>query len=101
MALIEAIAAPLRRWIARHRQVFVLTGAGCSTASGIPDYRDERGEWKRRQPVMIQAFRTQEAVYRRYWARAYAGWPRFTAAAPKDAHRALGGWAGGGEAGPG
>ena len=82
----------LQRWIASHRRVFVLTGAGCSTASGIPDYRDENGEWKRRPPVMIQAFRTQEAVYRRYWARAHAGWPRFTAAAPGAAHHALAAW---------
>ena len=82
----------LRRWIADHRRVFVLTGAGCSTASGIPDYRDENGEWKRRPPVMILAFRTEDAVYRRYWARAYAGWRRFTAAAPGTAHRALAAW---------
>ena len=82
----------LTDWIARHRRVFALTGAGCSTASGIPDYRDEAGEWKRRPPVMIQAFRTSDAVYRRYWARAYAGWPRFTASAPGDAHRAFARW---------
>ena len=82
----------LRRWLARHERVFALTGAGCSTASGIPDYRDERGEWKRRPPVMIQAFRAQPAVYRRYWARAYAGWPRFTAAAPGATHRAFAAW---------
>jgi len=82
----------LRGWIARHRRIFVLTGAGCSTASGIPDYRDERGDWKRSPPVMIQAFRTQETTYRRYWARAYAGWPRFTAAKPGAAHCALAAW---------
>jgi NAD-dependent SIR2 family protein deacetylase len=82
----------LRRWISRHHRVFALTGAGCSTASGIPDYRDDRGEWKRRPPVMIQAFRTQDQVYRRYWARAYAGWPRLTAAAPNAAHRAFAAW---------
>ncbi len=82
----------MARWMARHQRVFALTGAGCSTASGIPDYRDEHGEWKRRPPVMIQAFRTQEAVYRRYWARAYAGWPRFTSAGPNDAHRAFALW---------
>ena len=82
----------LQRWIACHRRVFALTGAGCSTASGIPDYRDDLGEWKRRPPVMIQAFRTQDAVYRRYWARAYAGWPRLATASPNAAHRALAAW---------
>jgi hypothetical protein len=65
----------LHRWMASHRRVFALTGAGCSTASGIPDYRDDQGEWKRRPPVMIQAFRAEEAVYRRYWARAGAASP--------------------------
>jgi NAD-dependent SIR2 family protein deacetylase len=82
----------LRCWIARHRRVFALTGAGCSTASGIPDYRDDRGEWKRRPPVMIQAFRAEAAVYRRYWARAHAGWPRMTTAAPNAAHVAFADW---------
>ena len=92
MTASDAIDDRLPRWIARHRRVFALTGAGCSTASGIPDYRDDRGDWKRRPPVMIQAFRTQDAVYRRYWARAYAGWPRFIAAAPNAAHRAFAAW---------
>jgi len=88
----EAIDDRLQRWIGRHRRVFVLTGAGCSTASGIPDYRDDRGEWKRRPPIMIQALRTDAAVYRRYWARAYAGWPRLMAAAPNAAHHACATW---------
>jgi NAD-dependent SIR2 family protein deacetylase len=82
----------LQRWMAAHRRVFVLTGAGCSTASGIPDYRDENGEWKRRPPVMIQAFRDHDGVYHRYWARAYAGWLKFTAATPGEAHHALAAW---------
>ena len=60
MATFDAVDDRLHRWIARHRRVFALTGAGCSTASGIPDYRDDQGEWKRRPPVMIQAFRTQD-----------------------------------------
>jgi len=92
MAPGDATDGPLRRWIASHRRVFALTGAGCSTGSGIPDYRDDRGEWKRRPPVMIQALRGDEAVYRRYWARACAGWPRFSAAAPGAAHRAFAAW---------
>jgi NAD-dependent SIR2 family protein deacetylase len=82
----------LRQWMAGRQRVFVLTGAGCSTGSGIPDYRDDNGEWKRRPPVMILPFRTQDAVYRRYWARAFAGWPRFTAATPCAAHHALAAW---------
>ena len=65
MATLNALDDRLRDWIARHGRVFALTGAGCSTASGIPDYRDEDGAWKRRPPVMIQAFRTEEAVYQR------------------------------------
>jgi NAD-dependent SIR2 family protein deacetylase len=92
MATSDALDERLRDWIARHRRVFALSGAGCSTASGIPDYRDAQGEWKRRPPVMIQAFRAEEAVYRRYWARAYAGWPRFATMAPNAAHRALAEW---------
>jgi NAD-dependent SIR2 family protein deacetylase len=85
-------ADALHDWIARHRRVFALTGAGCSTASGIPDYRDEEGGWKRRPPVMIQALKTEPATYRRYWARAYAGWSRFAGVAPNAAHHAFRAW---------
>jgi NAD-dependent SIR2 family protein deacetylase len=92
MATLDKPADRLRGWVARHDRVFALTGAGCSTASGIPDYRNDEGEWKRQPPVMIQAFRTQEPVYRRYWARAYAGWSRFTSAQPNEAHRAFATW---------
>ena len=92
MTQTEADDGRLRSWLSRHRRVFALTGAGCSTASGIPDYRDDQGEWKRRPPVMILAFRTQDAVYRRYWARAYVGWPRLAAASPNAAHRAFAAW---------
>ena len=57
--------------------MFVLTGAGCSTGSGIPDYRDLDGAWKRTPPVTYQAFTGDPETYRRYWARSSLGWPRF------------------------
>ncbi len=71
------------------RRLFVLTGAGCSTASGIPDYRDQQGRWKHRQPVMYQDFVRSEAVRQRYWARSLLGWPHIDRARPNDAHHAL------------
>lgn len=79
----------LRHFLHTHHRIFVLTGAGVSTGSGIPDYRDEHGAWKRRPPVMILPFRQKPDIYRRYWARAFAGWPRFAAAQPGPAHHAL------------
>lgn len=82
-------ADSLHGWIARHRRIFVLTGAGCSTQSGIPDYRDRDGEWKRTPPITLQALTGSDAAYRRYWARSSVGWPRFLSAQPNVAHHAL------------
>jgi NAD-dependent SIR2 family protein deacetylase len=79
----------LEHFIARHPRLFVLTGAGCSTESGIPDYRDAAGEWKRRPPVMIQPFLDDELTRKRYWARGLAGWSHFRHARPNGAHHAL------------
>ena len=79
----------LGEWIGRHRRIFVLTGAGCSTQSGIPDYRDRDGAWKRTPPITLQALTASEAAYRRYWARSSVGWPRFLSARPNVAHDAL------------
>ena len=79
----------LAEWLHLHRRVFVLTGAGCSTESGIPDYRDANGAWKRSQPVTWQAFVREPATRSRYWARSFIGWPRVAQAAPNRTHRAL------------
>ena len=79
----------LQSFIARHERIFLLTGAGCSTDSGIPDYRDRDGAWKRPQPVTLQAFVGDELLRRRYWARSLIGWPRFCQARPNATHQAL------------
>lgn len=67
----------------------VLTGAGCSTGSGIPAYRDRDGEWAHPQPIQYAQFRRSSQARQRYWARSYAGWPQFETARPSTAHRAL------------
>lgn len=67
----------------------VLTGAGCSTASGLGDYRDRSGQWKRAQPITGQIFCNDTAARHRYWARSSVGWPSFSQAIPNRAHHAL------------
>lgn len=85
-------AERLRDWLAPFERVFVLTGAGCSTASGIPDYRDARGEWKRSPPVNFRDYVDDPRVHARYWARSFIGWPVISAARPNAAHHALAEW---------
>jgi len=79
----------LSDFVARHQRLFVITGAGCSTDSGIPDYRDTNGDWKRTPPVTYQAFVGSLATRQRYWARSLVGWRRFGRAVPNAAHHAL------------
>ncbi len=79
----------LSEFIERHQRLFVLTGAGVSVASGIPGYRDLKGDWMRAQPIQWQAFRDSEHARRRYWARSMVGWPMLARAHPNAAHRAL------------
>jgi NAD-dependent deacetylase sirtuin 4 len=71
----------------RGRRAVVLAGAGCSTESGIPDYRGP--DARPRAPVQYQEFVRSEAARVRYWARGTAGWARFSAARPNAAHHAL------------
>jgi NAD-dependent SIR2 family protein deacetylase len=82
-------AAELAHFLARHPQTLVLTGAGLSTASGIPDYRDREGVRRGRQPIQGPEFRRSQAVQRRYWARSMIGWPVLARARPNAGHEAL------------
>jgi len=79
----------LRQLIAQSRRLVVLTGAGCSTESGIPDYRSPGGAWTRHKPILYGSFVRSAEVRRFYWARSFRGWPRFASARPNHAHCAL------------
>jgi len=82
-------AGALADFLARHPRALVLTGAGLSTASGIPDYRDRDGVRRGKMPVQGPEFRKSPAVQRRYWARSMAGWPTLARAVPNAGHHAL------------
>ena len=79
----------MRRALDVSDRLLVITGAGVSTSSGIGDYRDEEGQWKRPQPVTHQNFMADANWRKRYWARSQVGYPEFLKARPNAAHRAL------------
>ncbi|MER5634890.1 NAD-dependent protein deacetylase [Streptomyces nitrosporeus] len=69
--------------------VLVLSGAGLSTESGIPDYRGEGGSLSRHTPMTYQDFTADALARRRYWARSHLGWRTFGRARPNAGHRAV------------
>jgi NAD-dependent SIR2 family protein deacetylase len=87
--LVTPDPSALAEVLARHHRWFILTGAGCSTQSGIPAYRDETGAWKHKPPIQYRDFVGSEALRRRYWARSFVGFERVHRAQPNTAHRAL------------
>jgi NAD-dependent SIR2 family protein deacetylase len=76
-------------FIQRHPRLFVLSGAGISTDSGIPCYRDPEGHRKGRPPILLKDFLSSEFARKRYWARSMIGWPLVAGAAPNAAHFAV------------
>jgi NAD-dependent SIR2 family protein deacetylase len=69
--------------------VVVLSGAGISTESGIPDYRGETGSLRTHTPMTYGDFVAGESGRQRYWARSHLGWRTIARAAPNDGHRAV------------
>lgn len=82
---VESLAA----FIESHANIFVLTGAGVSSASGLPNYRDETGNWMHPKPMEYRDFVHHLSSRQRYWARSAIAWKRFVRATPNAAHHAL------------
>ncbi|XP_034828275.1 NAD-dependent protein deacylase Sirt4 isoform X1 [Maniola hyperantus] len=82
----------LRNFLHKHDKFLILTGAGISTESGIPDYRSEEvGLYARsnHKPIQYQEFVKYPKVRQRYWARNFVGWPRFSSVQPNATHYAI------------
>ncbi|MFT4672965.1 MAG: NAD-dependent SIR2 family protein deacetylase [Pseudohongiellaceae bacterium] len=76
----------LAEFMTTHSNSFVITGAGISSGSGIPTYRDDRGTWKSNRPIQHAEFMRAHSIRQRYWARSFSGWPTIEKAQPNLAH---------------
>ncbi len=73
----------------KDRRITVLSGAGLSTESGIPDYRGPRSSARRTRPIYYREFIENTAARTRYWVRSTVGWPRVSEARPNPGHAAI------------
>jgi len=89
LAAVDTELNRIAEMLEQSSDVLVISGAGMSTASGIADYRDRTGAWKRPQPVQHQAFVQHLHWRQRYWARSQLGYPAFAHAQPNNGHRSL------------
>lgn len=85
----EQTSGQLAGFLAQNASIAVVSGAGVSTSSGIPDYRDQDGNWKHARPIEFGEFVRDPDSRKRYWARSFIGWQRFSKARPNTAHFAL------------
>jgi NAD-dependent SIR2 family protein deacetylase len=80
--------SPLRELVAGG-SVVVLSGAGLSTESGIPDYRGPTGAQRTSEPMTYQVFVGSQVARQRYWARSFLGWRAIADAVPNRGHHAV------------
>jgi NAD-dependent deacetylase len=85
----ESLGARLAEYLRASRNALIFTGAGVSTASGIPDFRGPQGVWTRRKPVYFEDFMTSEAARIEHWDYKLEGWDGFRSAQPNALHHAI------------
>lgn len=85
-------SSALQELLSNYGPVTVLTGAGISTDSGIPAYRDTKGAWKSAPPMQHREYMSSNQARQRYWARSLHGWPKLYYAKPNAAHQTLAQW---------
>lgn len=91
----EGIVERLQSFMTAHKRIVVITGAGLSTESGIPDYRSaDVGLYSRKnyKPMQYQDFIKSAEKRQRYWARSYVGWPGYSQIQPANNHHILSDW---------
>ncbi len=91
-AMVRSAVAKLQNFFDRYPRLVVVTGAGCSTSSGIPAYRDADGVWQRSKPIQHKEFIELPAARKRYWARSLVGWQYVHLASPNRTHYTLAEW---------